>query len=224
MIMGMKPLFNPSIFASILVTAALSTQAAESYVGAIRPLIKTHCLSCHSTNIKKGGLDLEQFGTIDQIRADIEIWETALGMIERNEMPPNGKKQFDIKQKYERLKVEEEDKEAVHKWFKINPGTRNGYPAFKKMIRFPDYFPAIRDIVITNKKLYVRTYKKREEKTEFFIFSIKGKLLEKVFIPIYERNKREYYSYSICDGKVYQFIENEDTAEWELHVTTIAGE
>jgi len=130
----------------------------------------------------------------------------------------NGDKLFDITQKYERLKVPEEEKKAVHEWFKINPGTRNGYSSMKKMLRFPDYFPAIRDMVINNEKLYVRTYKKSWEKTEFFILDSKGKLLEKVFIPIYERNRRNYYSYSICDGKVYQLIENEDTEEWELHV------
>ena len=73
-------------------------------------------------------------------------------------------------------------------------------------------------MVINNEKLYVRTYKKSGEKTEFFILDSKGKLLEKVFIPIYERNRRNYYSYSICDGKVYQLIENEDTEEWELHI------
>lgn len=133
----------------------------------------------------------------------------------------NGNKLFDITQKYERLKVSEEEKKAVHDWFKINPGTRNMPSSIKKMIRFPDYFPAVRDMVINNEKLYVRTYKKSKksgEKTEFFILDIKGKLLGKVFIPIYERNRRDYYSYSICDGKVYQMIENEDTEEWGLHV------
>jgi hypothetical protein len=130
----------------------------------------------------------------------------------------NGNKLFDITQKYERLKVPEEEKKAVFDWFKINPGTRNMPSSIKKMIRFPDYFPAVRDMVINNEKLYVRTYKKSGEKTEFFILDIKGKILEKVFIPIYERNRRNYYSYSICDGKVYQLIENEDTEEWELYV------
>ena len=130
----------------------------------------------------------------------------------------NGDKLFDITQKYERLKVPEEEKKAVLDWFKINPGTRNMPSSIKKMIRFSDYFSAIRDMVINNEKLYVRTYKKSGEKTEFFILDSKGKLLEKVFIPIYERNRRNYYSYSICDGKVYQLIENEDTEEWELHI------
>lgn len=133
----------------------------------------------------------------------------------------NGDKLFDITQKYERFKVSEEEKKAVLDWFKINPGTRNGYSSIKKMLRFPDYFPAIRDMVINNEKLYVRTYKKNGEKTEFFILDSKGKLLEKVFIPIYERNRREYYSYSICDEKVYQLIENEDTEEWELHIAPL---
>lgn len=74
-------------------------KGAEPYAGKIRPLIKTHCLGCHSTKTKKSGLDLEQFTTTNQIRADIEVWETALGMIERNEMPPKGKKQFEPEQR-----------------------------------------------------------------------------------------------------------------------------
>ena len=64
---------------------------SDAFVKQMRPLIATHCLQCHSTEAKEGGLDLERFGDLQQIRADIEVWETALGMIERNEMPPRVK-------------------------------------------------------------------------------------------------------------------------------------
>ena len=141
MIMRMKTLFSFHIVASILLVSPLSTQGAESYVGEIRPLIKTHCLGCHSTKTKKGGLDLERFGTTDQIRADIEIWEMALEMIERNEMPPKGKKQFDPEQRrvfvtWIRNLLDQEARDRAG-----DPG-----PALVRRLNNAEYNYAIRDL------------------------------------------------------------------------------
>ena len=58
----------------------------------VRPLLTTHCLGCHSTRKKKGGLDLERFATLKQVRADIEPWQAMLEMLENDEMPPEGKR------------------------------------------------------------------------------------------------------------------------------------
>ena len=64
---------------------------AAEFRNRIRPLIAKHCLGCHSARKKKGGLDLERFATLDQVRADIEPWQAVLEMLENGEMPPEGK-------------------------------------------------------------------------------------------------------------------------------------
>ena len=64
---------------------------AAEFEKRVRPLLTTHCLGCHSTQKKKGGLNLERFATLKQVRADIEPWQAMLEMLENNEMPPEGK-------------------------------------------------------------------------------------------------------------------------------------
>ncbi len=62
--------------------------AADDYANQIRPFLKTNCLGCHSTKAKKGGLDMERFATLEQVRADVEPWQVMLQMLENDEMPP----------------------------------------------------------------------------------------------------------------------------------------
>lgn len=133
----------------------------------------------------------------------------------------NGEKIYSIKREYERLKVTEAHKGEALNYFKTDSLRKDRYQWIKKNIRFPDYFPAIRSLNIANKKVYVRTYKKVEGNTEFFIFDTEGKLLKKVFLPIYEMHARDSYPFTIYNGKRYQLIENPETGDYELHVIKI---
>jgi len=74
-----------------LAQLATAADAAADYEQRIRPLLKTYCFACHSTKTKKGGLNLERFSTLQQVRADVEPWQSMLEMLESNEMPPKGK-------------------------------------------------------------------------------------------------------------------------------------
>jgi hypothetical protein len=65
----------------------------ESFAKTIRPLLKTHCLNCHSTKAMKGELDLERFVTLDDIRKDSKPWQAMIEQIETGEMPPKDKPQ-----------------------------------------------------------------------------------------------------------------------------------
>jgi hypothetical protein len=59
----------------------------------VRPLLKQYCLGCHSTEIKKGGLDLERFASIELVRDDLKPWQAMVEMLEAGEMPPRSKPQ-----------------------------------------------------------------------------------------------------------------------------------
>lgn len=133
----------------------------------------------------------------------------------------NGEKIFSIKSEYERSKVAETHKKDALDYFKTGYLSRDNYEWYKRNIRFPDYFPAIRSLNIANKKIYARTYKKVDGKTECFIFNTKGKLLRKVFLPIQEKDCWDSYPFTINNGKLYQLIENPETENYELHVTEI---
>lgn len=73
---------------------AVAVDADTEYGQQIFPLVMTHCLDCHSTSAKKGGLDLERFATLQHVRADIELWQSVLEMLENDAMPPRGKKRL----------------------------------------------------------------------------------------------------------------------------------
>lgn len=59
-----------------------------SYETEVRPLLTQYCNGCHSTDMQKGDLDLEQFTTIHEVRKHAKIWEGVLEQMELGEMPP----------------------------------------------------------------------------------------------------------------------------------------
>lgn len=82
---------------------------------------------------------------------------------------------------------------------------------------FPDYFPAVKRILIRDQLLYVLTFKKQDNRYEFFIFDLEGKLLKKSFVPLKDRRFMIPYPFEIHKNKLYQMVENDETEVIELH-------
>ncbi len=68
-----------------------SASLAPSFDAKVRPLLKQYCLGCHSTELKKGELDLERFVSLDVARNDLKPWQSLIEMLDAGEMPPKGK-------------------------------------------------------------------------------------------------------------------------------------
>ena len=68
-----------------------SAALAPSFDAKVRPLLKQYCLGCHSTELKKGELDLERFVSLDVARNDLKPWQSLIEMLDAGEMPPKGK-------------------------------------------------------------------------------------------------------------------------------------
>ncbi len=140
----------------------------------------------------------------------------------------HGNRLFTINRKYKRVRFTEEHKKRVLHLYKTRPTTAPEYDWWEKNIHFPDYFPAIRSISTADRKIYVRTYKEIENKSEFFVFETNGNLLKHIFLPIAKSSAKNAYPYirdsspyTFKNGNLYQLIENEDTETYELHVTGI---
>jgi hypothetical protein len=125
------------------------------------------------------------------------------------------------KEDYEKIKLSENHKNGIYDYFKTHPYYKERYEWFKKQLVFPDRLPAIRSFFISQQKLFVRTYRKKKDKTEFFIFDMNGKLIKKRFLPIIERNVPTSFPFWIYDGKLYQLYDNPETENWELRVRGI---
>lgn len=95
------------------------------------------------------------------------------------------------------------------------------YNAFKKMMKFKEFFPPYQFFYIDSGKLYALTYLTEDDKSEFYVFDIKsGKMIKRVMLPFQFAGIIPAAS-AIKNNKLYQIIENEDEETWELHATKI---
>jgi hypothetical protein len=92
-----------------------------------------------------------------------------------------------------------------------------------KNIVFPEFFPAIRDMRISDGKIYVVTYQKEKEKalTKTLIFDITGKLQKTVSLPLKAMDIKALYPFTIKKDKLYQLVEDADSENWNLQITGI---
>ena len=66
---------------------------ADEYVTEVRPVMQQFCLGCHSTALRVGELDLEQFATLAEVRRDTKAWLKVVEMLDNGEMPPKSAEQ-----------------------------------------------------------------------------------------------------------------------------------
>ncbi|UCH96433.1 MAG: hypothetical protein JSV88_06170 [Candidatus Aminicenantes bacterium] len=130
----------------------------------------------------------------------------------------NGDLLYTISPKYERVKVSQKFIDLWFEYIKKRRGMEH-YNYVKKKVRFPEFFPAIRDLIVDNGHVYVLTYQRKQGKNEFFIFDLEGKLVKKAWVPLKDKGFDGifYFPYCIKNNYLYQLIENEDSEQWELH-------
>jgi hypothetical protein len=135
-----------------------------------------------------------------------------------------GEKLFTIEKEYQRLEVTEEHRQAAHLYYKTDPYYKKYYERIKPLLEFPAHLPAVKTFAFSEDKLYVHTYNKKDKKTEFYVFTPMGKFVESVFLPIIGEEEFTYQLqtiYEFKNGKLYQLVENEDTEEWEVHISNL---
>ncbi|MCK4760929.1 MAG: hypothetical protein KAW12_01930 [Candidatus Aminicenantes bacterium] len=131
-----------------------------------------------------------------------------------------GRKQLVINLDYKKMQMSESHKKTImadlHTLF-TGDFMRN---LIKKSGYFPEYFPA-RAFVVADNKIYIPTYKKKAGKNEFVVYDTAGKLLAKTFLPFKDQTLLMPYPWTVSSSKVYQLFDNEESEEWELHVSEI---
>ncbi len=135
-----------------------------------------------------------------------------------------GEKVFTIEKEYRRLEVTEEHRQAAHLYYKTDPYYKRYYERIKPLLEFPTHLPAVKTFTFSEDKLYVHTYNKKDKKTEFYVFTPTGEFLERVFLPIVGEQEFTYQlqtNYEFKNGKLYQLVENEETEEWEVHISAL---
>ncbi|MGD2086460.1 MAG: 6-bladed beta-propeller [Candidatus Aminicenantes bacterium] len=110
----------------------------------------------------------------------------------------------------EKIKVPEEYKERRRKEFKQDQFWRE---LQKPKLIFPEYFPSFHWAAVNQGKIYIHTYKTRNNKTQFIILDFKGKILKEIYLPFPDHSQQTVYH-----NKLYKLVEDEETETWELHV------
>ncbi len=132
-----------------------------------------------------------------------------------------GKELISITKEYKLLAFTREHANQFLEAYRKSPVTKEFYENFKKIVQFSDYFPAIDDFFVADGSLYVQSHKVVDNKSEFLIFTESGKFLKTVFLPGVDKDFMTPSMFDIRNGKLYNLVENEDTEEWELHITEI---
>lgn len=130
----------------------------------------------------------------------------------------DGKKLYDITVDYKLLPFTCKDKERYTRYYeKENPYWRNYWPRVKNMMKWPSHFPLVQNYHVKDDKIFILTFKVKSNNVEFLILDLKGKLLQKVFLPLKKIDLLDYYPYTIEDGRFFQLMENQETENWELY-------
>jgi hypothetical protein len=134
---------------------------------------------------------------------------------------PAGEKRSTIELGMEKVKVTSERKKRYDDFYKTDMRFKPRYEDLKQIAAYPEYFPAIRNYLAVDKKIYVVTYREQDKKKELLILDLEGNLLKKTFVPLKEMNVLELFPYTIHKGTIYQLVENPESEEWELHTLEI---
>jgi hypothetical protein len=122
-----------------------------------------------------------------------------------------------IKHPYQPIKLTEDyEKKTIGSFSK--PGYQMFGPFMKSRAKFKSHFPVIQDMYVKNDRIYVITYKMKNDKTECIVLDLQGNELKRVFISfpmIYGFDfKLPFYFHN---HSYYNLVENEEEEVWEIH-------
>jgi hypothetical protein len=132
-----------------------------------------------------------------------------------------GEKLKTIQLDYKKIKLTGDFKEKVMAWLETQPGYKSVPEDIVKMIYLPDYLPIMKDFRIIGSRVYVHTYRKENDRVEFVVLDLEGKLLKKVMLPGAEKNVIQPAPYTMVDDRFYYLKENFDEEQWELHTAPL---
>lgn len=142
-----------------------------------------------------------------------------------------GEKLYEIKKDYKKIKITDAHKKDALERLKQDPLIKlQGWENIKRIFKFNffDTFPAIKDIFVTENKIYIQTFNCESGKDEFVIMDLEGNLHKKIYLNP-GHNPPVLVGmiglgpkfYSIYKNKIYYLEEDEEEEMWELYVTNI---
>jgi len=133
---------------------------------------------------------------------------------------------IDKNDKVKKIKVDDAYKERLIDYVKLHD--RVFYDKYdRNNFLFFTHLPAIKNFRISDKKIFVITYKEKDNMRELIVLDLKGKILNKTFLPLKSIKLTRIVggiggdTFAVHKGMLYELIENEKTKMWELHKTDL---
>jgi hypothetical protein len=144
----------------------------------------------------------------------------------------NGNRLYEINNYFEPHKSNKKDKKERicslkgDSFIQMISKTVGGWENFLKTSSFyyPEFFPAIQDMVVSEGKIHVSTYIKRENTEKYIVLDLNGKIINTKFLPVPQQptypvrvlgKDNKYYGFA--NNRYYYLVENEGDENWELH-------
>jgi hypothetical protein len=94
-------LATPLVFA-ILLTSASQLLVADvkspakapqanpeiAFAKTVQPFLSANCVGCHNAKMKTANLDLQQFTSVESVRANLKVWKKVAWKLQAGDMPP----------------------------------------------------------------------------------------------------------------------------------------
>ncbi len=128
-----------------------------------------------------------------------------------------GNKLKRIRHPYQKIQLNKEyETKTINSFNK--PGYRWFGPFLKNRLEFKSHFPVIQDMHVKNDRIYVITYKMKNDKTECIILDLQGNELKRVFISFPMIYGFDFtLPFYFHDHVYYRLVENVDGEVWEIH-------
>lgn len=118
-----------------------------------------------------------------------------------------GDQEYVFNRKYRKRRVTDKYKSRHLKELKKNKSYQRYYQGMT--FDYPDYFPAYRYFEILDGRIFVHLYRADGKKGDFVLLDLKGNLLK-------EGRIKPDAMFTLYKDKIYYFVDNEETEEWEL--------
>lgn len=133
----------------------------------------------------------------------------------------NGSSLHTIKMNPPRIPFTDKDMNRIIKDMAATAKNKGYIQYIKERSIIPEYFPDIRTCRVADGKIYVVTYLKKDDRSECLIFNMKGRKLNRIFIPLKDTSPLNTPPFTIDDGRLYQLVENFEKESWQLIVDKI---
>lgn len=147
-----------------------------------------------------------------------------------------GNFQYRIGKNIPPLRITEKDRQFLLKRFQEDTGVRfiiltsGGWDHFKKTMKVihPEFFPAIKDILVYGNRIYLTTFSRSGEMNRFLMMDLTGENMKETYIPFIGEGNffgqmfgKENRLYDISRHRFYYLEENEEAEEWEIHFISL---